>query len=84
MAKKELIALADYLRDTCGYCHPFTKEQIAHLATFCHASNPRFKRERWLGYIAGECGKNAECHWRRIGRSGGASEAHCAKRVPEH
>lgn len=26
------------------------------LARFCSRQNPRFNRERWLGYIAGECG----------------------------
>ena len=26
------------------------------LADFCQAQNPNFKRDRWLGYIAGECG----------------------------
>jgi len=58
MNKKELVALADYLRDTRFYCEPFTAKQIEHLANFCHSCNPRFKRERWLDYIAGECGSN--------------------------
>lgn len=26
------------------------------LADFCARQNPRFNRERWLGYINGECG----------------------------
>ena len=58
MTKKLLIKLADYLRDTDGYCEPFTDQQIEHLANFCSASNPNFKRERWLGYIGGHCGPN--------------------------
>lgn len=28
------------------------------LASFCAAQNPRFNRERWLAYIAGEVGPN--------------------------
>lgn len=28
------------------------------LADFCAAQNGNFKRDRWLGYIAGECGPN--------------------------
>ncbi|MFL6437725.1 MAG: hypothetical protein ACJ71Q_09110 [Terriglobales bacterium] len=58
MSKKHFIALAEYLRDTCGYCEPFTRKQIEHLASFCHAQNSNFKRERWVGYIKGENGKN--------------------------
>jgi hypothetical protein len=27
-------------------------------ADFCQSTNPRFNRERWLAYIAGECGPN--------------------------
>jgi len=58
MSKKHFIALANYLSDTENYCEPFTQRQIEHLANFCHAQNPAFKRARWLGYIAGENGKN--------------------------
>ena len=58
MTKKEFIKLADYLKDTQGYCEPFTERQIEHLANFCHSTNYRFKRERWTEYIAGECGPN--------------------------
>ena len=58
MSKKHFIALADYLRDTEGYCEPFTDAQIRHLANFCHAQNYNFKRERWINYIKGLCGKN--------------------------
>lgn len=28
------------------------------LADFCQAQNPNFKRDRWIGYINGECGSN--------------------------
>ncbi len=58
MTKKTLVALADYLRDSCGHCEPFTERQIEHLANFCNPQNPRFKRERWLAYVRGECGPN--------------------------
>lgn len=56
IAKKEFIRLAEYLRDTDGYCEPFTERQLEHLANFCHEQNPRFMRERWLDYIKGEGG----------------------------
>lgn len=31
---------------------------VQHLADFCAAQNPHFNRERWIAYIAGECGPN--------------------------
>lgn len=58
MTKKHFIKLAEYLRDTTGYCKPFTRAQKEHLANFCHSQNPHFKRERWLEYIEGTCGPN--------------------------
>lgn len=58
MSKKDFIKLAEYVKDTAPYCEPFTTKQLDHLANFCHATNPAFKRELWLDYIAGKCGKN--------------------------
>ena len=58
MSKNHFISLADYIRDTKHYCEPFTQDQIKHLADFCHAQNSAFKRERWIDYIQGKCGKN--------------------------
>lgn len=58
MSKKHFIKLADYIRDTSGYCEPFTRAQIEHLANFCHSTNPAFKVDRWMAYIKGECGPN--------------------------
>jgi hypothetical protein len=58
MSKKHFIALAEYLRDTSGYCEPFTGKQIEHLANFCHSQNPAFKRGRWMAFIRRECGPN--------------------------
>jgi hypothetical protein len=63
MSKKHFITLADYIRtwnngwqgDKTG---KFTAGQIATLADFCQSQNSNFNRERWLGYIAGTCGKN--------------------------
>jgi hypothetical protein len=51
MTKKHFIALADYIRDSKPYCEPFTDRQIEHLANFCHAQNPAFNHERWIGYM---------------------------------
>ena len=31
---------------------------IAELADFCASQNSRFDRDRWLAYVAGECGPN--------------------------
>ena len=65
MTKKHFIALADMLRTAWmgdsrtgkGY-NPFKQEHIEFLADFLQSQNPRFNRERWLGYIAGTNGKN--------------------------
>ena len=57
MTKQHFIALADMIRgnrDATG----FTPDAIMLLSYWCAGQNPRFNRERWLGYIAGECGKN--------------------------
>lgn len=67
MSKKDFIALADAIREHNVTHRPeapysedaqFTDGQIKTLADFCREQNPRFMRERWLGYIAGECGPN--------------------------
>jgi len=54
MTKKNFIALADFIKEYAAYGN-LTVDQ---LADFCQAQNPRFNRERWLGYIAGTNGKN--------------------------
>ncbi len=61
MTKKHFIALADAIRE--HDTHPFTQAQfetaqLRTLADFCQSQNPNFNRERWLSYIAGECGPN--------------------------
>ena len=67
MTKKHFIALADSIKQQnargCSDASQtgwtvFTPDQIEQLADFCAAQNPQFSRERWLGYIAGENGKN--------------------------
>lgn len=67
MSKQDFIALADTIREHNtrmdrsfnGYTScMFNKSQIKTLADFCEGQNSNFKRERWLGYIAGENGKN--------------------------
>jgi hypothetical protein len=59
MTKKHFIRLAEYIRDSQQYAGvAFTNAQIAHLADFCHEANPRFNRQRWIGYIKGANGKN--------------------------
>lgn len=63
MTKKHFIALANAIReanthysDPSGY--PFNPQTIEVLADFCEEENSNFNRERWLSYIAGECGPN--------------------------
>jgi hypothetical protein len=61
MSKKDFIALADAIKQHNRFAHGldgFNEKQIEALADFCQSQNPRFMRERWLGYIGGENGKN--------------------------
>ncbi len=63
MTKRHFVALADWIREHDRLAKfngetVFTADQVAALAHFCASENPRFKRERWLDYIAGECGPN--------------------------
>ena len=63
MTKKQLVALADSIREHNRLAkfngeNAFTLDQLAALARLCASENPRFKRERWLDYIAGRCGPN--------------------------
>jgi hypothetical protein len=53
MSKKDFIALADALR---GKNIPL--DVLEAIMEFCEKQNPRFMRDRWLGYLRGECGKN--------------------------
>lgn len=57
MSKKDFIALADAIRSyNKKHESQFDVEQIRVLANFCKMQNSRFLAERWLSYIAGECG----------------------------
>lgn len=63
MSKKDFIALADTIKAHNETGNPFTKfeftaDQIRALANFCQSLNPAFNWERWMGYVAGENGKN--------------------------
>ena len=63
MSRKQFVALADSIREHNRLANfngetAFTLDQLAALARFCASVNPRFKRERWLDYIAGQCGPN--------------------------
>jgi hypothetical protein len=60
MSKKHFIRLADAIirsapadRSAHG---TFSRAAILALADFCQEQNPNFNRDRWLSYIAGECG----------------------------
>jgi hypothetical protein len=66
MSKKHFIELADTIRRYNANTFPpgtnivsplqFGHTQLLALADFCQAQNPNFNRDRWLSYIAGECG----------------------------
>lgn len=70
MSKRDFVALADAIKrfnstafwgtdknGTRGTQNiPIQGDTLKMLADFCAAQNPRFNRERWLSYIAGECG----------------------------
>lgn len=64
MSKKHFIALANAIRDNNRTAEQssrytvFTTTQLNVLAAFCEQQNNRFNRQRWLDYIAGECGPN--------------------------
>jgi hypothetical protein len=58
MTKKHFIALADSIRNEQSGDDNFTTRQLDVLADFCAWQNPKFNRERWLGYIAGTNGEN--------------------------
>src|SRR5437868_3986387 len=58
MTKRQFVALADSIREHNRLAkfngeNAFTVGQLAALERFCASQNPRFKRERWLDYIAG-------------------------------
>ena len=72
MTKQDFITLADVLYELRedilnnppataqirqGRLEQWQNTQNA-LADFCQSQNPRFMRDRWLSYIAGECGSN--------------------------
>jgi hypothetical protein len=61
MSKRDFVALGDAVRGLVTSDDGSSVEMAAvveTLADFCQSTNPRFKRDRWLSYIAGECGPN--------------------------
>lgn len=64
MTKKHFIQLADAIREhnrllshiTGGGVDKFSQSHLDALADFCRSQNSAFMRERWMDYIAGECG----------------------------
>ncbi len=58
MSKKDFIALAEVIKNYRVDDAGNAIVPLDELADFCAASNPNFKRDRWLGYIAGTNGKN--------------------------
>ena len=59
MTKKHFIALADEIKRANRVTpNTFNNEAISRLSEFCYDQNANFKRDRWIAYINGECGKN--------------------------
>ena len=60
MTKKDFIALADIIRDHNNIVigDKLSENQLKTIAHFCHTRNPKFDRDRWLGYIKGTNGPN--------------------------
>lgn len=68
MSKKDFIAMADSIREikprptdpTWDYGEALLQWESFRdaMARFCQSQNGQFKRDRWLSYIAGECGPN--------------------------
>jgi len=59
VTKKHFIALADAIREHNRIVYlgeGFDIDQIDTLADFCKSQNSQFDKDRWMGYIAGECG----------------------------
>jgi hypothetical protein len=54
MSKKHFISLAEYVKDRPAI---FGHQQLQALADWLGTQSPRFKRQRWLAYIAGDCGR---------------------------
>ena len=65
MTKKDFIALADAIRQAntvndkmLRWRTLFSWDKLEILADFCKRQNPRFEREKWIGYIEGLNGPN--------------------------
>jgi hypothetical protein len=61
MTKKHFIALADAVKSMVTHDDASSLEYaevVSVLADFCQSQSENFNRERWLAYIAGECGPN--------------------------
>ena len=55
ITKRQFISLAQVIKDDLP---DFSDSAIERLAEWCQAENPRFNRERWLGYIHDRNGPN--------------------------
>lgn len=53
ITKKDLVRLADSLRGQL-----LSGANIEAICEFCAASNPRFNKDLWLGYLRGKHGPN--------------------------
>ena len=61
MTNKHFIALADTIRaygSNCSVSADKISIPVSVLADFCATQNPNFDRNRWIDYIAGNCGPN--------------------------
>ncbi len=57
MSKKDFVALGTMCKESLGQSEMSTAA-IIRIADFCQKQNPQFMRERWLDFVAGNCGPN--------------------------
>jgi hypothetical protein len=56
LTEEHFLRLAAYIKEHQYTDTPFRPEQIEVLANFCDYFSSNFNRERWLDYLANQCG----------------------------
>jgi hypothetical protein len=65
ITKKYLIAVGQLIKDARGTSDEFSTSQIHSMASMFRRHNPRFSRERWIGFVMGVNGPNGGAIRRR-------------------
>jgi len=64
MSKKDFVKLAEAFRDGKEW-----ESARDNVASVCKSANAQFDRERWLSYIAGDCGPSGGKRAKRAERA---------------